>query len=104
MSVRMPLIWLVHPSQMYTMRVQLESMALLALYKDGPVFEAVAIDASGCPRPDWAETLARRPLRTRRLPAGMVREPAWEPAVRRLAAALEPARRPVALVAVVVGP
>jgi ATP-dependent helicase HepA len=39
---------------------------LLALYKDGPSFEAVAVDQDGRPRPDWAATLRRRPLRSRR--------------------------------------
>ena len=34
----------------------------------------------------------------------VVREPAWAPAIRRMAAGLDPARRPVALAAVVIGP
>jgi hypothetical protein len=33
-----------------------------------------------------------------------LREPGWAAAVRRMATALDPARRPVALAAVVVGP
>ncbi len=81
-----------------------KGVGLLALYKDGPAFEAVALDAAGRPRSDWAEALARRPLRTRRVPAGLLREPGWETAIRRLAAGLDPGRRPVALAAVVVGP
>jgi ATP-dependent helicase HepA len=81
-----------------------KGLGLLALYKDGPVFEAVAVDASGRPRPDWAATLRRRPVRTRRLPPGLLREPGWAAAVRRMAEGLDPARRPVALAAVVVGP
>jgi ATP-dependent helicase HepA len=81
-----------------------KGLALLALYKDGPAFEAVVVDAAGQLRPDWAETLARRPLRTRRLPTGLVDQPGWRPAIRRMAEALDPARRPVALAAVVVGP
>jgi ATP-dependent helicase HepA len=83
---------------------QEKGLALLALYRDGPAFEAVALDAGGRPRPDWAEALTRRPLRTRRVPAGLVHEPGWGPAVRRMAAGLDPARRPVALAVVVVGP
>ncbi len=83
---------------------QEKGLALLALYKDGPAFEAVALDAGGRSRPDWAETLTRRPLRTRRVPAGLVHEPGWEPTIRRVAAGLDPARRPVALAAVVIGP
>jgi ATP-dependent helicase HepA len=81
-----------------------KGLALLALYKDGPVFEAVAVDAGGRPRPDWASRLRRRPMRTRRLAPGLLREPGWPAAIRRMAAALDPARRPVALAAVVVSP
>ena len=81
-----------------------KGLGLLALYKEGPAFEAVALDAGGRPRPDWAEALSRRPLRTRRVPAGLVNAPGWEPAIRRMAAGLDPARRPVALAAVIVGP
>jgi ATP-dependent helicase HepA len=81
-----------------------KGLALLALYKDGPAFEAVVVDATGRLRPDWAEALSRRPLRTRRLPPGLVDQPAWAPAICRMAESLDPARRPVALAAVVVGP
>ena len=81
-----------------------KGLALLALYKDGPRFEAVVLDGGGRSRPDWASALTRRPLRTRRIPPGLLHEPGWEPAIRRMAAALDPARRPVALAAVVVGP
>jgi ATP-dependent helicase HepA len=81
-----------------------KGLGLLALYKDGPSFEAVALDAEGRPRPRWAAALARRPLRTRRVPAALVREPGWESAIRRMATGLDPARRPVALAAVVIGP
>jgi ATP-dependent helicase HepA len=81
-----------------------KGLGLLALYKDGPAFETVALDAGGRPRPDWAEALSRRPLRTRRVPAGLVNAPGWEPAIRRMAAGLDPARRPVALAAAIVGP
>ena len=81
-----------------------KGLGLLALYKDGPTLEAVALDTRGRPRADWAAALTRRPLRTRRIPPGLVSEPGWEPTVRRLATALDPDRRPVALAAVVVGP
>ena len=81
-----------------------KGLGLLAFYKDGPVFEAVAVDADGRPRPDWANALRARPLRTRRVPAETARRPGWDAAVRRLAAALDPARRPVALAALIVGP
>jgi hypothetical protein len=81
-----------------------KGLGLLALYKDGPSFEAAAVDAAGRPRPDWAATLRRRPLRTRRLPPGLPHEPGWPAAIRRMAGALDPKRRPVALAAIVVGP
>ena len=59
-----------------------KGLGLLALYKDGPVFEAVAVDADGRPRPDWANALRARPLRTRRVPAETARRPGWDAAVR----------------------
>ncbi len=81
-----------------------KGLGLLALYKSGPVFEAVAIDPRGRPRPEWAAVLRERPLRTRRPPVEFLREASWPAAVRRLAAALDPERRPVALAALVVSP
>jgi ATP-dependent helicase HepA len=81
-----------------------KGLGLLALYKEGAVFDAAAVDAGGRPRPDWAAALRRRPLRTRRPPPGFLREADWAAAVRRMAAALDPKRRPVALAAVVVDP
>ncbi len=77
---------------------------LLALYKDGPAFEVVAVDETGRPRPEWATALRKRPLRTRRVAPESLREPSWPAAIRRMAAALHPTRRPVALAALVVGP
>ena len=79
-------------------------LGLLAFYKDGPAFEAVAVDVEGRLRPDWARALRQRPLRTRRVPPETARRPGWEDAVRRLAAVLDPARRLVALAALIVGP
>jgi hypothetical protein len=81
-----------------------KGLALLALYKDGPAFEAVVVDASGQPRSDWAAALRRRPLRSRRLSPGFTRDPGWPSAIRRMARGLDAARRPVALAALVVGP
>jgi ATP-dependent helicase HepA len=79
-------------------------LGLLALYKDGAAFEAVAVDAAGRPRPDWAAALRRRPLRTRRLSPDLLHEAGWGATVRRMAGALDPLRRPVALAAVLVSP
>jgi ATP-dependent helicase HepA len=42
------------------------SDGLVALYKDGPVFEAVALDSEGGLRPEWAAALRERPLRVLR--------------------------------------
>ena len=70
----------------------------------GPSFEAAVVDPAGRLRPEWARALRERPLRTRRVPAELASQPGWEEAVRRLAAALDPARRPVALAALVLGP
>ena len=70
---------------------------LLALYKDGPIFDAVAVDEEGQPRPGWAAALRRRPLRTRHRQREDVRPADWPGRVRRLAESLDPARRPVAL-------
>ncbi len=79
-------------------------LGLLALYKDGPGFEAVALDSALRSRPDWAAALRQRPLRTRRAPPGLLREPAWPGAIQRIAAQLDSSRRPVALAALLVGP
>jgi ATP-dependent helicase HepA len=79
-------------------------LGLLALYKDGPSFEAVALDAGGRSRPDWARALSQRPRRATRVPDERLRAPEWAATLRRLGALLDPARRPVALVGLVVGP
>ncbi|HSD27255.1 MAG TPA: hypothetical protein VLL75_08120, partial [Vicinamibacteria bacterium] len=81
-----------------------KGLGLLALYHEGPVFEAVAVDAAGRARPEWAASLRRRPLRTRRVGPGLLAEPRWAATVERMAASLDPSRRPVALAAVVIGP
>src|SRR5262245_56368210 len=39
---------------------------LVALYKDGPGFEILAIDATGRARTDWAAAIRQRPLAARR--------------------------------------
>jgi ATP-dependent helicase HepA len=78
-------------------------VGLLALYKDGPVFEAVAVDAEGRLRPDWARALRQRPLRTRRVSPEIAHQPGWSEAIRGLAGSLDPLRQPVALAALVLG-
>jgi len=73
---------------------------LLAFYKAGPSFTAVAVDSAGRERPEWAERLVRRPLRTRRVNAAeWTTKKGWQALVRRLAPALEKRGRPVAVAA-----
>jgi ATP-dependent helicase HepA len=80
------------------------ALGLLALYRDGPGLQAVAVDETGRSRPEWAAALTRRPLRTRRVRGEDTRDPGWPARIRRLAAALDPRRQPVALAAVLAGP
>ena len=73
---------------------------LLAFFKAGPSFTAVAVDSKGRERPGWAERLVRRPLRTRRVHADeWTTKKGWQELVRRLAPALEKHGRPVAVAA-----
>jgi ATP-dependent helicase HepA len=76
---------------------------LLAVYKEGPTFQAVMVDEEGRARPSWAAAATRRPLRTRRVPADRAHDPGWAARLRKMAAFLDPARRPVAMAAVIVG-
>jgi len=74
---------------------------MLAIYKDGPRFEGVAVDAEGRERPEWARHLTQRPLRTRRVRGeSWTRRPEWSGLIRRLAGLLPQGRRPVAVAAV----
>jgi ATP-dependent helicase HepA len=77
---------------------------LVAIYKDGPMFEVVVIDSAGQARRDWAAAFRRRPLRTRPVTNEPVEGPRWKEMVRRLGAQLDPARRPHSLAAIVVRP
>jgi ATP-dependent helicase HepA len=79
-------------------------LGLVALYKEGPAFELLALDGQGRARADWAATLRRRPLRSRRVDPDVVGTPEWEAALRKLGARLDPRRSPVALLALIVGP
>ncbi len=77
---------------------------LVAIYKDGPVFEVVAFDSEGRARPEWAAAFRQRPLRARPVTDEPDDEGHWMGMVRRLGAQLEPSRRPHALAAIVVRP
>jgi ATP-dependent helicase HepA len=80
------------------------ALGLLALYREGVGFTAVAVDERGQSRSDWARELTRRPLRTRRGTPDHVRRPDWGDRIRAMAAALPSERRPVALAALVLDP
>jgi ATP-dependent helicase HepA len=72
---------------------------LVAVYKDGPVFEVVAIDSIGQRRSDWAAALSRRPLNARAMTAEANDRVDWAALVRRLGTQLDAARRPHAVAA-----
>ncbi len=76
---------------------------LVAIYKEGPVTEVVALDAAGRVRPDWAAALRRRPLRARRL-ADDRGDREWVGRALELGARLDPSRRPYAVASVLVRP
>jgi ATP-dependent helicase HepA len=78
--------------------------ALVAIYKDGPQFEVVVLDSAGRNRPDWSAAINQRPLGARRVTGESTGDQDWMGAVRRLAARLDPGRRPHALAAMVVRP
>ena len=77
---------------------------LVAVYKDGPGFEVVAIDSSGRTRPDWAAAIRQRPLRAHPVTNEAGEGVDWAGMVRRLGTRLEAARRPHALAAIMVRP
>ena len=77
---------------------------LVAIYKDGPTFDVVTLDAAGDTRPDWAAALCQRPLLARPLVRDAHEDLDWQGMVRRLGPQLEPTRRPHALAAFVLRP
>lgn len=77
---------------------------LIAIYKDGPAFEIIAIDVSGQSRPDWAEAFFTRPITLRPILGAASKETEWQTMVRRLGAMLDPTRRLYAVAAVEVRP
>jgi hypothetical protein len=82
-----------------------ETFGLLAVFKRGPRFEALAVDAHGRERPDWARAVTRRPVRTRRVkPENWTGQPGWPGLIRNLARRLETRGLPVAVAAFRVGP
>jgi ATP-dependent helicase HepA len=76
---------------------------VLAVYKEGPRFELVTVDAAGDRRPQWEAALDERPLRARRVRADADDRP-WAAIVQRAAARFDPSRRPYAVAALAVRP
>ena len=75
-----------------------KGLGLLALYKKGPTFEAIAIDLQGRQRPEWARLLTRRPLKSRRIKTDQwTAQPGWSELVHKLASHLDDSERAVAL-------
>jgi ATP-dependent helicase HepA len=77
---------------------------LAVIYKDGPDFEIVALDAGGRMRPEWAAALRERPRNARRAMDDAASRPVWTAMVQRLGARLDPGRTPHAVAALVVKP
>ena len=77
---------------------------LLALYKDGREVEVVAYDSSGRSRPDWADAFSRRPPDVRRTRPEPDPEVDWRSLASVLGEKLDAARRPHAVVSLVVRP
>ncbi len=72
---------------------------LVAIYKDGPAFEVVALDDTGQVRLDWAEAVLTRPIRARPIAKASAHD-GWKTLVRQLGERLDPARRLHALAAI----
>jgi ATP-dependent helicase HepA len=81
-----------------------ENAGLIAIYKDGPVFDVVAFDSTGQTRPDWAAAIRQRPLHARPIRKDVDEALDWEALIRRFGKHLDVARRPHALAAIVVRP
>ena len=77
---------------------------LLAVYKEGPLIDFVAIDATGLSRRDWADLFRRRTVRPRRAREDASARERWSAIVRRLAPLLDTRRRPHALASLSVRP
>ncbi|MDO8681655.1 MAG: helicase-related protein [Acidobacteriota bacterium] len=77
---------------------------LIAIYKDGPAFEVIAIDVGGNARPDWAAAVLRRPINVRPVTGEAAKDVEWRSMVRRLGAQLDPTRRLHAVAAIEVRP
>ena len=77
---------------------------LVAIYKDGPRLEVIALDAAGRPRPDWQAAFHGHSFSARRMDDEEAQRGDWRGMVRRAGARLDRARRPYAVAAIVVRP
>lgn len=77
---------------------------LVAIYREGPSFRAVAYDINGDQRTEWARRLSQRPLRSRRIKASTwVDQPGWPALIRNLARHFDGLGRPEIVAAVRIG-
>jgi hypothetical protein len=77
----------------------------VAIYKEGPQFEVVALDSSGRLQPQWAAAFRERPFSGRPITDDRRADRRhWMAIAQRLGARLDPARRPHALASIVVRP
>jgi ATP-dependent helicase HepA len=76
-------------------------VGLVIIYKDGPEFEVIALDADGHARPGWADAFRRRPLNAVKMKADDAAAHDWSAMLTGLAPQLG-GRRPHAIAAVVV--
>ena len=77
---------------------------LIAIYKEGPAFEVVALDVAGNARRDWAAAILQRPIKVAPILGAAAKDVDWRSMVRRLGAQLDPARRLHAVAAIEVRP
>jgi ATP-dependent helicase HepA len=77
---------------------------LIAIYKEGPAFEVIAIDLDGNSRTDWAKAVLSRPIAVRPIGGAAARGVEWRDMVRRLGTMLDPTRSPYAVAAIEVRP
>ena len=78
-------------------------LGLAGLYKEGPQFHAVVVDADGRRREDWERALLQRPLKSRRVRSeDVTSQSGWPALIRGMARHLESHGEPVAIAALVV--
>jgi ATP-dependent helicase HepA len=75
---------------------------LVAIYREGLLFDVVALDADGKLHPEWCASLRHGRARVSPVRSEQGRRIDWAAVVRRAGARLEPARRPYAVAGVVV--